>query len=596
MLAGPSLGQVTQRVSVSSTGHPGNDDSGQYEGPSFSADGRYLLFPSFASNLVPRDTNGMPDVFLRDRIAGTTERVNVGPGGVEANGWTWGAWISADGRFAAFGSSATNLVPGDVNGFGDVFVRDLRTGVNEIASVDSNGVQGNSFSGGGMLSADGRFVLFESDATNLVPNDQNDSFDVFVRDRLDGTTERVSVSSTGAEQLPLFSEDGACVMSADGRYVAFTTDAANLVPGDTNWQTDVFLRDRVAGTTIRVNVSSRGEQADAPKQDSFDCVISPDGRFVGFTSLAANLVPGDTNGRYDAFVHDCVTGITERVSVDANGGELAWGGSIGSISEGGRFVSFASYDSHVVPGDTNGQTDVFVLDRVLHTVERVSLGAGSVQGNAESDGAMLSPDGRYVAFASYATNLLSGGGSHLVRNAFLVDRRGAPAFAAVCQPGIGGLLACPCANPPAGGDRGCDNSARTGGAMLAAEGGTFLSSDSLVFTVRGVLPSALSLLLQGTAPISSGVVYGQGVRCVGGSIRRLYTMSAESSLAHVPDFAAGDAPISARSRAMGDVIRSGEQRWYQVVYRDPVVGGGCPPPRTVNATQRGIVTGAPERA
>jgi len=140
---------------------------------------------------------------------------------------------------------------------------------------------------------------------------------------------------------------------------------------------------------------------------------------------------------------------------------------------------------------------------------------------------------------------------------------------------------------------GCDNSANSGGARLSAEGGTYLSSDSLQFRVSGLLPSALGILLQGTETVSSGLVYGQGVRCVGGSIRRLSTISAESSLALVPDFSADETPISRRSRALGDEIRSGEQRWYQVIYRDPIVLGGCPASSTFNATQAGVVTWSP---
>ena len=591
-LCSAAIAQFTQRVSVSSTGVAANGDCGQHEGPSFSADGRFIVFSSFANNLVPRDRNGVPDVFLRDRATGTTERVNVGSGGVEANGWTYGSWISADGRFVSFASLATNLVPGDTNGKNDVFVKNLATGSIEIVSVDSNGVQSNGFSGGGMLSGDGRFVVFGSEADNLVPGDDNQSMDVFVHDRLTGVTERINVSSSGAEALPIFGDDITCAISADGRFVAFTTDAPNLVSGDTNGQTDVFVRDRLAGTTERVSVSSAGREQLIPDQYTFDCVLSPDGRFVGFTSEASNLVSGDTNGQYDAFVHDRLTGTTERVSVDANGGQLRSGGVIGSISESGRFVAFSSTDDHVVPGDTNARFDVFVLDRVLHTVERVGLGPGGVQGDGNSFAPLLSPDGRFIAFESVASNLVAAGGIHR-QHVYVADRRGRSDFATLCDPGTGGVAACPCGNPPSGSGRGCDNSAGTGGAVLSAQGGTFLSSDSLQFRVEGELPSALGLLLQGSASTPSGTIYGQGVRCVGGAIRRLYAMSAVSSSEIVPDFAAGDAPISARSRALGDEIRSGEQRWYQAIYRDPSVLGTCPASSTFNATQAGVVTWLP---
>jgi Tol biopolymer transport system component len=227
---------------------------------------------------------------------GTTERVSVSTGGVQAYWPSDDPALSADGRFVAFHSDASHLVPGDTNGLGDVFVRDRRTGRTERVSVSTRGVQGDRDGGSPALSADGRFVAFHSEATNLVPGDTNGKRDVFVRDRQAGTTERVSVSTAGG-QANDYSYTPA--ISPGGRFVAFQSLATNLVPGDTNGWGDVFVRDRQAGTTERVSVSTGGVQGN---DSSYFPAISAVGRFVAFTSKATNLVPGDTNGKRDVFV------------------------------------------------------------------------------------------------------------------------------------------------------------------------------------------------------------------------------------------------------------------------------------------------------
>jgi len=303
-----SLAAVTERVSVGSAGEEGNGNSGVY-GPSISADGRYVAFCSSASNLVPGDTNDREDVFVHDRLTGTTERVSVSSDGEEGNGdsGTFRPSISADGRYVAFVSCASNLVPGDTNWAWDIFVHDRLTGVTERVSVSSAGEQGDGDSGYPSISAEGRYVAFESGAYNLVPGDTNWTCDIFVHDRLTGTTERVSVSSEGHEgngnsSLPFHTADGRYV-NADGRYVASYSEASNLVPGDTNGIGDVFVRDRLTGTTERVSVSSDGEEGDS-NSGWWGPSISADGRYVAFQSCAYNLVPGDTKGWEDVFVRD----------------------------------------------------------------------------------------------------------------------------------------------------------------------------------------------------------------------------------------------------------------------------------------------------
>jgi hypothetical protein len=324
--------------------------------------------------------------------------------------------------------------------------------------------------------------------------------------------------------------------------------------------------------------------------DSDNASISAGGRFVVFSSWAANLVAGDTNNAPDTFLRDRQNGTTERVSVGAGGAQGNANSMGGAVSADGRFVTFASLASNLVAGDTNGVEDVFVRDRLLRTTERVSLDTAGAQGNGHSSyvsSPSISADGRFVAFESEASNLVAGD-SNSVRDAFVRDRV-ATGFTTFCGPGSSGVIACPCSNPAAGSDRGCDNSSGTGGASLSAAGVAYLSMDSLAFTATGETATATSILLQGNALAATGVVYGQGVRCVGGAVERLYTKTASAGSITAPDFSAGDPPVSARSAAKGDPIQAGESRWYLVYYRDPTVLGGCPSSSTFNATQSGRI-------
>jgi Tol biopolymer transport system component len=579
ILGSTGWAQVTQLVSVASSGAHANSYSNY---SSISADGRFVAFASPASNLVPGDTNGTWDVFVHDRQLGTTERVSVATGGAEGNGDSLVPSISADGRFVAFESQASNLVAGDTNGAPDIFVRDRQSGTTERVSVATGGAEGSDGSYNPSISPDGRFVAFESDASNLVPGDTNNLPDVFVRDRQSGTTERVSVTTSGAEvNGPSLSAS----ISAEGRFVAFESFASNLVAGDTNGAWDIFVHDRQSGTTERVSVGTGGTQGNG---DSYYPTISADGHFLAFTSEASNLVAGDTNVSFDEFVHDRQTGTTERVSV-ATGGAQGNGNSGGyypasvSISADGRFVAFASDASNLVAGDTNGLGDILVRDRQRGTTERVSVGSGEAQANWFSNLPSISADGRYVSFSSGATNLVPGGS----RQGCFVHDRHATGETSLCDPGVGGVVACPCSNPPNGPGHGCDNSSATGGAILSASGIAYLSMDSLVFTTSAEKPTATSIVMQGNALAAGGLVFGQGVRCVGGTLKRLYTKTAVGGSITAPSGA--DPTVSARSATLGDVIQAGQSRWYLVYYRDPIVLGGCPAASTFNATQTGQV-------
>ena len=391
----------TQRVSVSSARVQGNSDSGIYA-PSISADGRYVVFASNASNLVVGDSNGDTDIFVRDRKLHKTYRVSVSSAGVQGNANSYNPVISADGRYVAFASNASNLVPGDSNASEDIFVRDLKLHKTYRVSVSSAGVQANSNSLTASISGDGRYVAFFSFATNLVAGDTNGYADVFVRDRKLHKTYRVSVSSAGV-QGNSFSDSPA--ISADGRYVAFASNASNLVAGDSNASEDVFVRDLKLHKTYRVSVSTAGVQGN---NASADPSISADGRYVAFDSTASNLVAGDSNGYADVFVRDRTLHRTYRVSVSSAGVQGNSDSTFPAISANGRYVAFASNASNLVTGDSNGFEDVFLRDRTLHKTYRVSVSTAGVQGNNNSDAPSISADGRYVAFDSVASNLVTG--------------------------------------------------------------------------------------------------------------------------------------------------------------------------------------------
>jgi hypothetical protein len=308
---------------------------------------------------------------------------------------------TADGNLVAFDSFASNLVPGDTNRDEDVFVRNLTTGETTRVSLTSDGKQGHGQSFFPAISDDGRLLLFDSVA-RLVPEDTNRRFDVYAHDLLTGTTTLVSTSSTGGLANDDSFNDGA--PSSDDRFLAFNSFASNLVPGDTNGALDVFVHDLVSGQTTRVSVSSSGEQGDG---DSGAPVISANGRFVVFSSRADNLVRNDSNGVGDTFVRDLKSGKTTLVSRSSTGeeGNVRSQGSNG-ISGDGRFVVYQSFASNLVPGDTNGARDIFLSDRETGETIRVSISTSGAQADHNSFNATISRDAAWVGFSSDATNLV----------------------------------------------------------------------------------------------------------------------------------------------------------------------------------------------
>lgn len=384
----------TVQVNLSSTGGPANiDGNGTLESPAISASGRYVAFVTYSTNLVPGDTNATSDVFLRDVAAGTTRRVSVSSTGVQGNGESGGGGpaISGDGRYVAFTSAASNLVPADTNGAWDVFVHEVANGKTRRVNVSGAGDQANGHSFDLAMSPDGRHVAFFSYADNLVPADTNDAQDVFVHNIATGRTRRVSVSSTGAQATNNRISTG-IALSSGGRHITFDSDATNLVPADTNGTSDVFVRDMAAGTTRRVSVSSTGTQANG---HSWRPTITADGRRIAFESTATNLTPAGATG--GAFVRDMATSKTRQVA------DGSWAPA---ISADGRRIAFSSSSASLVPGDTNGYDDVFVRDMATGKIRRVSVSSTGAEANYGGLIPAISANGRHVAFLSSASNLV----------------------------------------------------------------------------------------------------------------------------------------------------------------------------------------------
>ena len=579
-----SWAQVTRRISVNTSGGQSN---GLSDYSAISGDGRFVAFRSYSSNLVGGDTNGFRDVFYRGLVSSQTRIASVDSNEVEGNQASGPQSFSGDGGYVAFSSNASNLVAGDTNGQMDVFVRDLVAGTTERVSLSTAGVQGNGPSFNASISGDGRYVVFQSSATNLVSNDTNGVDDIFLRDRVSGTTFRVSLDTIGMQSNGP-SESPA--ISADGNWVAFASGATNLVGGDTNGAYDVFRCGRTGGSMTRISIDPA--HASEGNGHSLSPTISADGSCIAFFTLATNLGHViDTNGVQDVICRDLNSNTIELVSQDPGGAVGNGSSGVASISGDGTYVAFESEATNLVSGDTNGTRDIFVRNRALGTTERVSIATSGAEGNGTSSWPSISADGRYVAFESDATNLVPGDTNGTL-DIFLRDRD-ATGFTSICRPGLDGALACPCSNPPTIQGRGCNNSAATGGALLTASGAAYLSADSLVFTTFAEKPTALSVLLQGDALTFPGVVYGQGVRCVGGHLERLFSRNASGGSVTLPNLGGGDSAVSARSAAKGDVIQPGEIRWYLVYYRDPTVVGGCPASRTFNATQTGRVSWSP---
>ncbi len=415
LIAAPSgAAVITERISLTDFGGSPNGASWW---PAFSSDGRYVAFYSGAGNIVAGDTNHVYDVFLRDRFpGGTVELVSVSSLGQIGNGASIEPAMSRDARYVAFPTTASNLVPGDTNNASDIVVRDRLLGLTYLASISPTAGPTNGDSLWASISDDGRYVAFQSSATNLIEGG-NPWPGVYVRD-MEGGVECISLPDEGGHANNVSIKP---VITPDGRYVAYRSYATNLVDGDTNGFSDVFVHDRVSDLTERVSVAN-GTGAQGNGETAGRPAISSNGRYVVFSSVASNLVFGDTNGKYDVFIRDRNAGLTERVSVstggeqgndDSAGDSSTSGGQVTpaplmAVSDDGRYVAFASLASNLTADDTNGKWDVFVRDRAAHTTQRVSVSTAGAEGNDNSGiiSLAMTPDGQTVGFDSVASNLV----------------------------------------------------------------------------------------------------------------------------------------------------------------------------------------------
>ena len=432
-LTATAVAQTTTRDSLSSAG--AQDPNFGSSSPVLSQDGRYVAFTSASPTLVPGDTNNTVDIFVRDRVTGQTTRVSTSSAGAQANGNSSDPDISADGRFVVFTSSASNLIAGDTNNTTDIFCHDRQTATTTRVSVGSGGVQVTLRSDTGSISADGRYVAFASPDNNIVPGDNCVYDDIFCHDRQTGVTSLVSISNTiGQTFTPRANPE----ISDDGNSIAFDSAALDLVSNDTNGCSDVFVWSRFTNSISRTSLGNGGVEGN---HISLEASISADGRFVAFTSYAYNFVPGD-NSNPDVFVKDRQTGQLTWCSAGLGGAIGNQLSQTPSISGDGRFVVFWSAASNLVLGDTNNAWDVFSFDRATNTTARASVSSTGAQATGFSDYERISPDGRCIAFQGRAANLVVPDANGNTQDVYVRDRgtTASIAFYGAGCPGTGLLV------------------------------------------------------------------------------------------------------------------------------------------------------------
>ncbi len=381
-------------INVSTGGVQANADC---EGPKPSADIRFVTFFSAATNLVANDTNGASDVFLRDRALGTTKVVSATLGGVPGNGASDGGYLTPSGLFVSFASVANNLVAGDGNGKRDVFLYNVSNGALERVSVSSAAAEGDGDSGAASVSNDGRYVAFESAATNLVVGDTNNQQDVFLRDRVLNTTLRVTVGTGGAQANGLSRKPH---VSADGLFVAFESDATNLVTADTNGVRDVFIYSILSQAITRLSDTGSAQGNGVSER----LILSDTSQFGIFPSAATNLVAGDTENQTDLFR---VTTQSPRQYVRL-GGLVSFPSTRASISNSGNVVAAETVNSFAKANDQNSASDIWAynLSSLPPAIPvALSVSSGGNTGNGASTSPFLTSDGSHVVYRTVATNI-----------------------------------------------------------------------------------------------------------------------------------------------------------------------------------------------
>jgi Tol biopolymer transport system component len=362
-----------------------------------SSDERFVVFSSDATNLVANDRNDASDIFLRDRWFNQTTRISVDNAGIEGNAASTQPVLSANGRFIAFSSKATNFVAGEANGVADIFIYDTQTKqVRGINPLDSNGDSVNP-----SITADGRWVVFESLASNLIADDTNSASDIFAFDTQSNQLTRLSINDAGV------AGDGHSfnpIIAANGNFVVFASEASNLVAGDTNVTSDIFLHNLTTHTTQRI--SQTAMQTD---RGSYHPSIDAAGKVIVFESDATSLVENDSNAVSDIFIKDLTTGQLQRIT-SPTGEQANSAAYYPTISATGRYVAFTTAATNLVSGNANALFDILKYDRQTQQLARVNVSVNGEQGNFQSLKLpmSLSWNGDYAVFTSNATNVVYG--------------------------------------------------------------------------------------------------------------------------------------------------------------------------------------------
>ena len=410
-------------LSVTPEGAQGNSDSNYYGHPGISADGRYVVFNSYASDLVVGDSNGTWDVFRADTQTGITTLVGRASDGTQANNYTYDPSISGDGRFVTYWSPADNLIANDTNGITDVFRTDTQTGTTIRVSVTGDGSEANGYSWQAATSTNGRYISFSSVADNLVFNitnggttrllsDTNGHQDIFLRDTFTGLTTLVSRRNNDrvadTDPTPSATPDGESAnssVSADGRYVVYDSYATNIIDGESNYSArGIFLYDVSTNRTVSVSHNAAGQQAAGGSRNAS---ISADGKWVVFQSDSKQLTADATTGfSTEIYLYEVATRAITRISRAPDGAQGDRFSSGPTISDDGRYIVYSSNSTNLVANDTNGfVNDVFRYDRTTGTTDILSRNAAGTQGNSDSYIAGISGNGQAVAFYSEASNL-----------------------------------------------------------------------------------------------------------------------------------------------------------------------------------------------
>lgn len=389
-----------KRLSISNASIEGNNSSSTPQ-ISMEGTGRYVVFSSEADNLISGDSNGFSDIFLFDRFNNKILKISFGAGKTQANGNSFNPSLSKNGRYIAYESDADNIVASDTNLVRDIFVYDIQGQSTLRVSLSTGKTQANSTSQNAMISGDGLFVVFESDASNLVGSDNNTASDIFLHNLSSSTTTRVSVKSNGNQAT---GESRNSKISENGQFIVFQSDAFDLINSDTNSVADIFLHDTNTSATIRVSISSAAAELAV---ESTNPNISPDASIIAFESASNTAVINDTNEVVDIFSYVKATTAVSRVSVASSKVQANAASSSPSLSTDGRYISFVSSANNLDPDDLNEVDDIFVHDRTTGDTALVSTTVLGTEVLAASSSPSINSNGQFTAFSSNADNLVN---------------------------------------------------------------------------------------------------------------------------------------------------------------------------------------------